>query len=131
VSAPRFSVKRSFVQRLTDVPVNSGLPSVDELKDELLAYCDVLLGRTDPPVDHGVMTLMEVADAYFARASEIEMLIHEQERQGNVVRGSDHYKFRTGALRSFLDMSKKAAERGSRRLTHETLLAQMQRDAGA
>lgn len=122
--------RRRFSQRLTDVPVLEGLGSVDDLKDELLGYCDVLLGRVDPPTDHGVMSLMEVADAYHARALEMEMRIHEQERTGNIIKGSDYYRFRTGALRSFIAMSKAAAEKGSRRLTHEQLLANMQRDSG-
>lgn len=122
--------RRRFSRRVSDVPVLDGLPSVDECKDELLEYCDVLLGRVDPPVDHGVMSLLEVADAYHARALEMEMRIHEAERTGNVVKGSDYYRFRTGALRSFIALSKSAAERGSRRLTHEQLLANMQRDAG-
>jgi hypothetical protein len=116
--------------KLTDIPVGVNLPEVNDLKDELLGYCDVILGRTVPPYDHGVMTLLEVADAYYARACEIDMLIHELEREGHIVRGSDYYKFRTGALRSFLELSKRAAEKGSRRLTHEQMLMNMQRDSG-
>jgi hypothetical protein len=78
---------------------------------------DVLLGRTPPPVDRGVLTLMEVADAYFARAKEMEMIILRWEADGNVIRGSKTYKFRTGELRSFIELAKGACELGSRRVT--------------
>lgn len=87
---------------------------------------DVLLGRVPPPVDLGVSTLMEVADAYFARASEIEMLIHQLEREGKVLRGTALYKFRTGELRTFQEVAKRAADLGSRRITMEQL--RMQRE---
>jgi hypothetical protein len=40
------------------------------------------------------------------------------------MRGSPLYKFRTGELRSFIELSKKCAELGSRRLTQEQLLQQ-------
>jgi hypothetical protein len=78
---------------------------------------DVLMGRIKPPIDNGVMTLMEVADAYFARAKEIEEIILRAETQGSVLRGTHTSKFRTGELRSFLELSKAAAELGSRRVT--------------
>lgn len=123
------SIRKPFAQRLTDVPVGVDLPSADEIKDELLSYADVLLGRVDPPVDHGVMTRHEVALAYYARACELEMRIHEQERQGNIVRGSDHYRIRTGALRTFIEMSGKVLQAGSRQLTHEQFLYKMQSDS--
>jgi len=125
------SIRRTFAQKLTDVPVGAGLPPADEIKDELLEYVDVLLGRVDPPIDAGLMTRHEVALAYYARACELEMRIHEQERIGNIVRGSDHYRLRTGALRTFIEMSGKVVAAGSRQLTHEQLLYQMQKDAGA
>jgi hypothetical protein len=131
MSSPRFSIRRQFAQRLTDVPVVAGLPSADAIKDELLSMANVLLGRVDAPVDHGVMTRMEVALAYYARACELDMLIHEQERVGNIVRGSDHYRVRTGALRTFIEMSKEVVRAGSRNLTHEMHLYKMQMDAGA
>jgi hypothetical protein len=38
------------------------------------------------------------------------------------MRGSALYKFRTGELRSFIELSKRASELGSRRLTQEQLL---------
>lgn len=119
-----------FSQKLTEVPLGIGLPTPDEIKDELLAYCDVLLGRTDPPVDSPYLGLAEIATSYYARACELDMLIHEKERTHQVVRGTDYYRLRTGALRSFLEMSKKMADLGSRRLTQEQLLFQQRLDAG-
>lgn len=119
-----------FGQRLNEVPIGSGLPDPEDLKDELLGYCDVLLGRVDPPIDSPYLGMCEIATAYFARASEMDILIHEAERTGDVIRGSSLYRFRTGALRSFLDMSKRMAELGSRRLTQEQLLYAQRRDAG-
>lgn len=127
----RISIRRGFAQPLNKVPVHSGLPSADEIKDELLAMMDVLLGRVPPPIDAGVMTRHEVALAYYSRATEIDMLIHEYERSGSIIRGSDHYRLRTGALRSFLEMIKKQVDAGSRMLTYEQHIYKMQTDAGA
>ena len=112
-----------FSRRLIDVEVLEGLGSVDDLHDELLGYTDVILGRADPPTDmDSVLDLMEIASAYFARAKEIDMLIHWEEQNRRVIRGSPYYKFRTGQLRSFIEMAKMMAELGSRRLTQERLL---------
>lgn len=119
-----------FTQTLTDVPVGSNLPTPDEIFDELTEYCDVLLGRKPPPTDAPYLGLAEIATAYYARACELDMLIHEQERKGVVIRGHALYRVRTGALRSFLEMSKKMADLGSRRLTQEQLLFDQRRDAG-
>jgi hypothetical protein len=119
-----------FGQKLTEVPLNAGLPRPDEIRDELLGYCDVLLGRTQPPVESPYLGLAEIATAYYARACELDMLIHEEERAGRVIRGTDYYRLRTGALRSFLDMSKKMADLGSRRLTQEQVLLQARYDEG-
>lgn len=92
---------------------------------ELHAYTSVLLGRVTPPHDNGVMTLMEVANAYYSRAKEMEMRIHEGERDGWVHKGGDLYRFRTGELRDFIDLSKAAQELGSRRLTAATIEYEM------
>lgn len=94
-----------------------GLGEVDALAAEIESYADVLLGRCEPPIDAGVASLMECADAFYARACEIDMLIHKGERDFTIGKGSPHYKFRTGELRSFLELSKRAAEMGSRRIT--------------
>jgi hypothetical protein len=121
----------SFGRKLIDVEVLSGLPSVDELHDELLGYANMLLGRSDPPDGmDSVMDLMEIAATYYARAKEIDMLIHHEEQNRRVIRGSPYYKFRTGQLRSFIEMSKMLADLGSRRLTNERLLFEQRYDAG-
>ena len=103
------------------IQVGRGIPQLPALVRELQGYTDVLLGRVDPPARNGVMTLMEIADAYYARASELTMLLQQAEREGVVLKGSAHYKFRTGELRTFMDMAKRAADLGSRRVTHEQL----------
>lgn len=82
---------------------------------------DVLVGRKEPPIWSGIMTLMEVADGYYARAAEITSLIHMLENQKRVKRGSPLYNFRTGSLRTFMEAAKRAADLGSRRLTDASL----------
>jgi hypothetical protein len=125
-------VPAQFSHRLTDVQTLEGLPSVDDLNEELLGYANVILGRADPPLqlDGFYLDLMEVAAAYYARAKEIDMLIHWEEQNRRVIRGSGYYKFRTGQLRSFIDMAKMMADLGSRRLTQERLLTEQRYDAG-
>lgn len=103
---------------------------MDDLKDEILGYFDVLLGRVEPPVRSPYLDLAEIATAYFARALEIDALIHEGERDHTVVRASPLYRFRTGALRSFIEVARKMSDLGSRRLTQEQLLYQQRKDAG-
>lgn len=119
-----------FGQRLTEVPLPPGLPPKEELLDELLHYANVLAGRVPPPVESPYLGLMEVAAAYYARACEIEMLIFEGEHTESIMKGSEYYKFRTGQLRSFKEMSKMMADLGSRRLTQEDLLTKQRYDAG-
>lgn len=119
-----------FGSYLTEVPLGSELPSAQEIEDELTEYCDVLLGRVPPPVQSPYLDLCEVATAYLARALELDMLIHNEERRRVVVRGHDLYKVRTGSLRSFIDMAKRMADLGSRRLTQERLLQDQRYDAG-
>jgi hypothetical protein len=77
----------------------------------------VLLGRVDPPIDKGVSTLMEVADAYYARACEIEKVILRAEADGNVIKSSKTAQFRTGELRRFIEVAHNASRVGSRRIT--------------
>lgn len=91
---------------------------IDAISRELDAYTDILLGRVDPPVDLGVMTLMEVAEAFHARAREMEMTLLELESNGVVMKGTRPYHFRTGKLRSFIEMSKRTIDLGSRRVTY-------------
>lgn len=94
-----------------------------QMKDELRDYVDVLLGRVDPPILAGTMTLMEIAEAYHARACEMEMELLEMEAEGAVLRGSRPYKFRTGQLRTFREMAAKSIDLGSRRITYERDMA--------
>lgn len=118
--------RQSATGHLRAVPMGTGVPAIPKMTEELMNMTDVLLGRTKPPIDAGHLTLMEVADAYFARASEMTMLLQQAEREGTVTRGSAHYKFRTGELRTFMEMAKRAADLGSRRLTEEQLHWEMQ-----
>ena len=104
--------------------VGIGFGTVSALSEELQEMMDVLLGRTEPPLDAGVSTMLEGADAFYSRASEITMRLQKLEREGAVKRGDSVYKFRTGELRTFMDAAKRAAETGSRRLTREQLLYQ-------
>ena len=106
---------------LRDVPIGRYLPSVPEMEMELAEMIDVLLGREEPPIDSGVLTLQEVADAYFARGMELTIMIQGLERAGELGRGDEMYKFRTGELRSFVELAKRAGDLGSRRLTAEQL----------
>jgi hypothetical protein len=113
--------RQSATGHLRAVPMGSGVPAIPKMVEELQDMTDVLLGRRKPPIDAGHLTLMEVADAYFARASELTMKLQEAEREGQITRGSAHYRFRTGELRTFMEMAKRAADLGSRRLTEEQL----------
>lgn len=102
--------------RVRNIGVGAGLPHVEELQEELDDYTDVLMGRRDAPVQ-GALALMETADIYYARATEINALIQRGEADGSIAKGSVYTKFRTGELRSFRELASKAAELGSRRLT--------------
>jgi hypothetical protein len=119
-----------FSTRLTSVPLGIGLPDPEDIEEELLGYCDVLLGRVASPVSSPYLDLAEVASAYYARAQELDALIHREERRGTVHRGSPLYRTRTGALRSFLEMSKMMASLGSRRLSEQRLIFDERLDAG-
>lgn len=114
--------RQSHTGKLRAVPLGQGVPELADLVAELDDMTAVLLGREEPPIDAGHLTLMEVADSYYARAAEITMLLQREEREGQITRGSGHYKFRTGELRTFMEMAKRAADLGSRRLTHESLM---------
>lgn len=108
-----------------------GLPEdPNEVFDELEGYVQVLLGHVDPPVDSPYLALQEVATAYLSRAYELSMLIHRGEIDGSIRRGSTYNLLRTRSLRDFIDMARKLAELGSRRLAQEVLVTQQRRDAG-
>lgn len=107
--------------------MNEGLPPLPQMQEELIDMMNILLGRVEPPIDKGIMTLMEVADAFYARASELTMMIQADEREGVVLKGTAYYKFRTGELRTFMDTAKRAAELGSRRITAAQLRFEAER----
>lgn len=119
-----------FGRKLTEVRLPTGLPTVDAIIDELQGYCDILLGRVEAPIESPYLTLMEVAAAYHARAREIEMLIYTGEQNGSIKRGDPHYRVRTGQLNSFIELSKKMFDLGSRRLTQEDLITRQRLDQG-
>jgi len=116
--------KTQFGHTVTQAITELGLGSVEELEAELAHYTDILMGRKDSPLESPFLALQEVATAYHSRAREIEMAIYSGERKGDIKRGSDYQKFRTGTLNSFIELAKRAAELGSRRLTQESLLWQ-------
>lgn len=116
-------MKQKKVKKLRSFKVGEGLPNLTLLSNELQDMTDVLMGREEPPVQ-GVLALMETADAYFARASEIEMQISRKAREGNLP--SVYQKFRTTELRVFKELAKRAADLGSRRLTEAALEMQKQ-----
>ena len=97
--------------------LKSGLPTLHECREEIDEYLNVLLGHSDPPIANGVMSLMEVANAYLSRALEITLLIQRAEQDGYVSKNSAFYKFRTGELRTFTELASKSADLGSRRIT--------------
>ena len=119
-----------MTRKVRDIPVALGLSTLEELEEELFGYVDVLLGRQEPPIDNGIMTMMEVADGYLARAYEIEMMILAAERNKDILRSNPYVKFRTGELRSFIELARKATDLGSRRLTMARLEHDMKGDAG-
>lgn len=129
VTIPNRSRDIQFAQRLSEMNLALGLGDADELWEEISGYIDVLLGRVPSPIDSPYLAMMEVATAYFARAQEIDALIHKGEREGSIMKGSQLYRFRTGELRAFLELAKRCAELGSRRLTQESLLAEARRDS--
>lgn len=112
---------------LRGVKLGEGLPNLTVMQSEIADMMDILLGREAPPVDMGTITLMEVADAYFARAMEMTYLLQQGEREGTVLKGSAHYKFRTGELRTFTEIAKRAADLGSRRLTASQMEMEQER----
>jgi hypothetical protein len=95
------------------------------LRQEIDEYTSVLLGRVEPPIHNGVLTLMEYANAVYSRAMELTIKIQREETEGTVLKGSKYYRFRTGELRSFIEMASKAIELGSRRVTQAKMENEM------
>lgn len=98
------------------IEVGSG-STITEFRQEIDTMMDVLLGREDPPIDVGIGTLLEVAESFHARASEMEIIIKRGESEGTILKSSAPYKFRTGELRTFLELTKRTMDLGSRRVT--------------
>lgn len=103
--------------KIKAVKLGHEFKSLKSLRDELQEYIDVLLNRKPMPIDNGIDTLLEVASAYYSRAREIESKLHQLECEGVILKGSKHYKFRTGELRSILELLKTQVDLGSRRIT--------------
>jgi hypothetical protein len=82
---------------------------------------NVLLGREEPPINNGEMTLLEYANAVYSRAMEITITLQRAEADGHIVKGSKFYRFRTGELRSFTELAQRAIDLGSRRITYAQL----------
>ena len=107
--------------------VNHGIPTVGEMRDEIDEYTQVLLGHEESPIQNGVLTLMEYANAVYSRAMELTMYLQRAEADGVVLKGTKPYRFRTGELRTFCEMAAKAIELGSRRVTVAQLEADLSR----
>lgn len=111
-------------KRVTAVKVGEGVQSLQEMREEVDSMMAVLTGKEDPPIDAGLLTLQEVAFAYYARGSEMYMNLARAESSGTVIKGSAPAKFRTMELRQFLEVSKAAMDLGSRRVTYAKLEAE-------
>ncbi|MFE9742936.1 hypothetical protein [Streptomyces sp. NPDC006477] len=108
--------------------VGSGVVQAIELAAELEDMRDVLMGREPVPAGvGGPLALMEVADAFFGRASEMEQVILRMEREGKIDGSSHLSRFRKGELRSFKEQAKSACDLGSRRLTADSLRYEQER----
>lgn len=116
----------SYKGKLRSFKIPAGLPTPTEIRDEMEHYRDVLHGRADPPIQKGVITLMEVAEGYFSRLCEIEQLILRAKAEGTLPAGMGYESLRTQEIRSFKELSKAATELGSRRLTFENLRYQQE-----
>lgn len=81
-------------------------------------------------MDSPYLSMAEVAAAYHGRAREIEMLIHIGEDNRQIRRGDPYYKFRTGTLRSFIELARKSYDLGSRRLSQEDLITRQRLEGG-
>lgn len=122
--------KRGVVTgKVRTLKLGSGANNALALSAELEDMRDVLMGRETVPagITVGPLALMEVAEAYFGRASEIEQIILKGEREGTIAASSALSRFRKGELRSFKEMAKSAAELGSRRLTAASLRFEQER----
>lgn len=118
--------KPSYKGRVRQFRLGQGLPSPEAIRNELKGYRDILMGREDPPIQKGVMTLMEVAEGYFSRACEIEQEILEAQQEGRLPKTGEWNTLRTQEIRSYKELFKSATELGSRRLTFENVRVQQE-----
>lgn len=86
------------------------------------------MGREPSPIQSPYLELMEVATAYHSRAREVEMELLTMEQAGTIMRGDALYRFRTGQLSSFIEMTRKCIDLGSRRLTQEQTISRMREE---
>lgn len=124
-SKKRVAVSKPGVYRgrVREFRLGEGLPTPAAIREEISQMRDVLMGRVDPPIEKGVITLMEVANGYFSRACEMEQLIYEAISEGRLAgpRKTKYNQLRTQEIRSFKELAKGATELGSRRITFENL----------
>jgi hypothetical protein len=120
-------ITRSYKGKLREFHIPAGLQSPSDIRDELEHMRDVLHGRIDPPIEKGVITLMEVAEGYFSRACEIEQIILRGKAEGWLPKTQGYEQLRTQEIRSFKELAKAATELGSRRVTWETLRFEQER----
>ena len=109
-------VTRPSYITIPELSIKTG-ESIDDLVEEIEGYWEVLLGNAKPPYDRGVMTLMEYSQDVYARSMFIQYQILQLERMGSVEKNSPLYKFRTGELRTFIEVAKSSTDLGSRRVT--------------
>ena len=69
------------------IQVGHELKNLDQVRQELQEYIDILFGRTKSPLpENNVETLLELASAYYARGKEIEMKLHQLESNGVILK---------------------------------------------
>lgn len=115
------STGKAHRSKIRHFRLGEGLPTPEKIRDELAYMRAVLLGHEDPPIEEGIITLMEVAEGFYSRACDMEQQILRAQEEGRIIGGSTkknpYHTLRTQEIRSFKDMSKSAAELGSRRVT--------------
>ncbi len=96
---------------------NVVLPDVNDWADELEQMELVLMLKLPLPVDDPRVGLLVTAGSYHTRASSMKRTIQRLEREGTISRSHDLVKFRTGELRTFMEMASKVFDSASRALT--------------
>ena len=99
------------------IVLSKGIGTPKDLQSEIESYINVLLGHEGSPIEEGVETLFELSSAYLARAREIEIKLLERERENSLPPNDQLKRFRTGELRSFIELCKRSQDQGSRRIT--------------